>query len=408
MSTIMPAQIENLKTLKMQLAQHGGCELTVYNVDVSSIKITKRLDNTIFIGCQFNSLEQQHQLELLGATIFPSFNNVPYSPFRKTLYTCDELLEGHSKKGYLGTKDFEIFEHFDRARYQPKLLEKLAQRIHDHAIDQALNKIVHAAPNGIVAIMGGHGTLRNDPWYRRVARISFMLTQKNYLIASGGGPGLMEAANLGAFLSNFKDISIIDAAIKILAKAPKFDGGEKEGTQAYLDAISNYVNAAETVRRRTQQKSFAKYKAKRKKPGESLAIPTWFYGHEPTNLFCDNVAKYFSNGIREDTLLAIARSGVIFAPGSAGTLQEVFMDLAQNHYATFVDRSPMVFLSKKHFSSTYGLLRHFVVEHNTDTLYGDLIDIFDDEKDVVNFITTNPPRARKKHLPLYELPTHKK
>ena len=32
----------------------------------------------------------------------------------------------------------------------------------------------------------------------------------------------------------------------------------------------------------------------------SLGIPTWFYGHEPPNVFCDGIGKYFSNAIRED------------------------------------------------------------------------------------------------------------
>src|SRR5690606_25642084 len=65
--------------------------------------------------------------------------------------------------------------------------------------------------------------------------------------------------------------------------------------------------------------------------GENLAIPTWFYGHEPTNLFASYIAKYFSNSIREDTLLASCLYGVIFAPGSAGTTQEILQGAAQNH-----------------------------------------------------------------------------
>ena len=77
---------------------------------------------------------------------------------------------------------------------------------------------------------------------------------------------------------------------------------------------------------------------------ESLAVPTWFYGHEPTNQFATHVAKYFANSIREDGLLAIATRGVVFSPGAAGTTQEVFQDATQNHYAVFGTASPMVFL----------------------------------------------------------------
>src|SRR5690606_38756 len=79
--------------------------------------------------------------------------------------------------------------------------------------------------------------------------------------------------------------------------------------------------------------------------GESLAIPTWFYGHEPPTPLATSIAKYFSNSLREDGLLAVAADGVVFAPGRAGTIQEVFQDAAQNYYRVHHDRfSPMVFL----------------------------------------------------------------
>ena len=79
--------------------------------------------------------------------------------------------------------------------------------------------------------------------------------------------------------------------------------------------------------------------------GESLAIPTWFYGHEPPTPFATYIAKYFSNPLREDGLLSIAVDGVVYAPGSAGTVQEIFQDAAQNVYRVVADRfSPMAFL----------------------------------------------------------------
>ena len=43
--------------------------------------------------------------------------------------------------------------------------------------------------------------------------------------------------------------------------------------------------------------------------GESLGVPTWVYVDEPTTGFATHIAKYFTNSIREDGLLAIARSG---------------------------------------------------------------------------------------------------
>src|SRR5690606_24299966 len=66
----------------------------------------------------------------------------------------------------------------------------------------------------------------------------------------------------------------------------------------------------------------------------SLGIPTWLYGHEPPTPFATYIAKYFTNSIREDGLLAMAKGGIIFTPGRAGTTQEVFQEVTQNHYLT--------------------------------------------------------------------------
>ena len=82
----------------------------------------------------------------------------------------------------------------------------------------------------------------------------------------------------------------------------------------------------------------------------SLGIPTWLYGHEPPNAFATAIAKYFANSVREDGLLAIAKAGVIYSPGSAGTIQEIFQDACQNHYITQGVASPMVFLGSAYWT----------------------------------------------------------
>jgi hypothetical protein len=140
----------------------------------------------------------------------------------------------------------------------------------------------------------------------------------------------MEAANLGAYLSTSDDPRAVDEAIALLSPHPRYESFE-------------YFTAAQAVKDRFGAGA------------KSLAVPTWFYGHEPTNVFGSHVAKYFSNGLREDTLLAIAWGGVVFAPGKAGTWQEIFMDLAQNYYATFPSLSPMVFLGREHYEVETGI-----------------------------------------------------
>ncbi len=81
------------------------------------------------------------------------------------------------------------------------------------------------------------------------------------------------------------------------------------------------------------------------KAGVSVGIPTWLYGHEPATPFATEHAKYFENSIREEGLLTLAIYGAIYAPGSSGTLQEIFEDANQNFYVPPNEgMSPMVFL----------------------------------------------------------------
>ena len=42
--------------------------------------------------------------------------------------------------------------------------------------------------------------------------------------------------------------------------------------------------------------------------------------------------------------------GIIFSPGSAATIREIFQDAEQNHYKTLGASSPMIFLGKKFYA----------------------------------------------------------
>ncbi len=68
------------------------------------------------------------------------------------------------------------------------------------------------------------------------------------------------------------------------------------------------------------------------------------YGHEPATPFATHIAKFFDNSIREDAVLSVCYGGIVFSPGSAGTLQEIFQDAVQNHYLSLGLASPMIFL----------------------------------------------------------------
>ncbi|WP_053227474.1 LOG family protein [Solirubrobacter soli] len=258
--------------------------------------------------------------------------NRPYAVRPDRLYTRDFLMQGwRPGADHSVTLDGRIYDyvkaHGGRA---PDMDEGLAQRVHDHYIDVALAAFLMRTGRPVVGIMGGSTTTAADGNYRRVVRLTAALTRRGYLIVSGGGLGIMEAANLGAYLADASDTER-DDAVDALAAAPP-----------WVRDAAGYMGVADGIRER-----FAP-------GGTSLAIPSWVTTGEPISQFASHIAKYFSNSIREDGLLAVATAGIVFAPGGAGTMQEIFQDAAQNAYRVF-GRSPMAFLDAHHYCDETGL-----------------------------------------------------
>jgi predicted Rossmann-fold nucleotide-binding protein len=378
-----------------------------------------RWDGAIFLGCTFRDDAQRLAFSHAGAAIFPPLSGLPYDPYRTGLYTVQELMQGYDEGGYTATRDFQIYAHADRGRGQGLAIpvrETLAQTLHDHAISDALQNTLAAHTrdaSNVIGVMGGHSTSRASVHFREVVRVCWSLTRAGYVIASGGGPGIMEAANLGAYLACWADPAVVDEALAILSVAPYFDkttiDGEVKrptpGSPLYFETIDRYVTQARAVHARfgphASDADRARLRHEGGPPGFSIAVPTWFYGHEPSNLFSDHIAKFFANSIREDGLLAISLGGVIYAPGSAGTLQEVFMDLAQNFYSTFRWHSPMVFLGEDPvMRSTFALVQEFLrIKGASD--YASMVAFCDDAAQAAHFIQSTPPHPMPAPPPLY-------
>jgi predicted Rossmann-fold nucleotide-binding protein len=256
----------------------------------------------------------------------------PYALRPQRLYTRDDLMQGwHPGADHSVTLDGRIYAyvkaHGGRA---PDVEEGLAQSTHDHFIDVALARFLMQTGRPVVGIMGGSSTVAADRNYRRVVHLAASLTQRGDLVVGGGGLGIMEAANLGAYLADRSDADR-DDAVAALAAAPP-----------WTTDPAGYMGVADGIRER-----FA--------PGrESLAIPAWVTAGEPISQFASHIAKYFSNSIREDGMLAVATAGIVFAPGGAGTMQEIFQNAAQNADRTF-GRSPMAFLDTQHYFQVTGL-----------------------------------------------------
>jgi predicted Rossmann-fold nucleotide-binding protein len=120
--------------------------------------------------------------------------------------------------------------------------------------------------------------------------------------------------------------------------------------------------------------------------GRSLSIPTWFYGHEPTNVFATEIAKYFSNALREDTLLHRRGGGVVFLPGGAGTVQEIFQAVTENFYAADPSLvTPLILIGREYWTAVYPawpLLQRLAA----DRPMADSIFCVDDVKEVIDLL----------------------
>jgi predicted Rossmann-fold nucleotide-binding protein len=302
------------------------------NVDFQGYEkeiIQTHFNECIFLGCRMNEIIKMHVEN--DNYIFPDLK-VPYNIYQNSLYTKDDLYTGYvigKPESYERTFDKTVYDHFMQSgKESSSIFENLARRLHDHAVTDALDDFLsNYEEKKVVAVMGGHGLERNNEDYKKIARLSKTLTEKGYLIVTGGGPGAMEAAHVGAWFAGKKDIDLEDA-ITILEIAP-----------TYKDIL--WIDSAMRV-----IEKYAEHKY------ESLGIPTWLYGHEPPTPFASRIAKYFANSLREDGLITVAMGGIIFSPGSAGTVQEIFQEVTQNHYLVFGYSSPMVFMNIEYWTET--------------------------------------------------------
>ena len=329
-----------------------GVDLSRFGADYWRAAV---IDRTYFLGCRFAGIDIESVLQQRGAVIFPRIGNLPYNPYRTSLYTPEEL--GRLEPSGLSFDETIYCDYLAKGRYAPGIIEALTRRIYDDSIDDALQRYLDKAGGGsVVGIMGARETSRADPWYRRTAETARLLTRAGKLVMSGGGGGLMEAANLGAYFSPYDD-SALDQALQILAQAPGHDA--PQWRSCALEVKSKFPRGA-----------------------DSLGVSSWFYGLEPTNLFAGHIAKYFDNGTREWNLIDLSRGGIVFAPGSAGTREEIFIGAEQSHHSAPGVRNVMVFLGKQQyevFAPIFSILREYA--NAKDALF-----ITDSPADAAGFI----------------------
>jgi predicted Rossmann-fold nucleotide-binding protein len=303
----------------------GACDLSGWRV--RGLNLTGRIERldeecllagATFLGCTFGPGEAA-RVTAAGALVLPAIADVPVDVYRARLYTAEDLYHDAS---YAHSLDGRAYSWVEDAHDRD---DSLAIALHDHSIDAAL--AAWTEPRHLVGVMGGHAAERGTASYANAARLGHLLGRR-HVVATGGGPGSMEAANLGAALSS-RPGDALDDALGALAAVPSF-----------RPSVDAWSRTAFAVRERHPD------------PAESLGIPTWHYGHEPPNVFATAIAKFFGNADREAILLEVCDAGIVFLDGAGGTVQEIFQDACENYYADESSVAPMVLVGRTYWTET--------------------------------------------------------
>jgi predicted Rossmann-fold nucleotide-binding protein len=265
-----------------------------------------------------------------------------YLAGRDSLYTVEELMAGYRPDAPMQSLDARLAAHVKACGIPPADVdEAIAQVVHDQGVDQAMRAYVAASVakgRHIVGVLGGASTPRDARTYRLAAATAKALSEAGFLVATGGGLGIMEAGNLGAYFAGRPDDEL-HAAIDDLKRCPVYRGNEAQ----YFDTARS-ITAGQ-------------------RPGApSLAVATWRYDEEPISQFATDIAKLFQNSVREDGLLSIADAGAAYFNGGFGTLREIFQDLAQNSAAPPARQMAMIFVKSAEYGqpgSAFQLARSF-------------------------------------------------
>lgn len=301
-----------------------------------------------------------------GQIISEYLHKVPFIVDPQEMYSASQLYAGldlSEPATFSQCYDQQVYNHFlSQGKVTDNPLEALARNLHDFCIMQSAKRMLARYDKcKVVAVMGGNAMRRDEMAYEKIARISKGLTEQGSLMVSGGGSGAMEATGFGAWMAGRGEDEFADALSRLKAVPAQED--------------VDYLQVSFSIIRDYPQTQYS-----------NLSIPTWLYGHEWTSPFATHIAKLFENSVREDTLLTVAYGGIVYAPGRAGTIQEVFQEAVQNHYLTFGFASPMVFLDTEFWSKTtpfYPLLVDLLEKGIYKNL---LLSLTDDVEEVIRII----------------------
>jgi uncharacterized protein (TIGR00730 family) len=187
---------------------------------------------------------------------------------------------------------------------------------------EGFEKLARIGP--CVSIFGSARTHHNDKYYRLAEEIAFELTQKGYGVITGGGPGIMEAANKGAKRGNGKSVGI------------NIDLPFEQRPNAYIDA--------------------------------------------------DKLITFDHFFVRKMMFMKYAQ-GFIVLPGGFGTFDELFeaITLIQTRKT---GKFPIILVGKKYWKGLIDWIKEEMLaeEHNISPADLDIITIVDTSKEAINTI----------------------
>lgn len=319
-------EIENTETLRKVLAEGRSLSgLRLQSLDLADLEeelLDRDPAGAIVLGGVLTPRLERH-LRSGGALVFPAVPHCPVDPYRADLYTAEELYAGLDG-GYPATPDARAYAWSKDPAIKHDIFATMLRAVHDDSISDALVEALGG--RSVVGVMGGHALERGTSGYAEAARLSRHLARAGHLVLTGGGPGAMEAANLGARLHEHDD-EVLEDALRRLASAPSFTPDIGAWAAVALDVLAAHP-APHTP--------------------ASIGVPTWFYGHEPPNVFAGQIAKFFSNALREDLLLILVTAGIVYLPGAAGTVQELFQAATPGYYSED-GGVPLVLLGRDHW-----------------------------------------------------------
>lgn len=240
------------------------------------------MEGASFWGCIFPEGVTDDDVRKRGSKyVMSNPDSLPFKPLRAFLYTQDELRQYDSK----------IYHFF---KTESSITARLAYALHDFSILDAM--LDYAEGKTFVGVMGGHKVRRGDLAYGELVKLGNTLANTGFVCVTGGGPGAMEACNLGAYLSShttrrrresmglppLSSEEVLKESMQ--AEDARVDNGDislaleliRSPTAGFIGEEMLDTEAANRV-----IKCFGPVQCY----APSIGIPTWFYGHEPSNLF---------------------------------------------------------------------------------------------------------------------------